>query len=176
MDGEQFDTLARALGGRRSRRAALRGGSAGIAMSLFAALGLQRAAPRRERRRSAPTPRDPASAAIAPPGRRTPVATRRSSAARTTRTILPADQAPARRPRSAATPRVRHRRLALTAAAAATAACRVAVATGSRAAQTTPSSPEDLATACGKTSATSRDAPARGARVTVGRTAPVTLA
>ena len=48
MDGERFDTIARALGGRQSRRAALRSGGAGIAATLFAALGIStgRAAPR----------------------------------------------------------------------------------------------------------------------------------
>ena len=40
MDGERFDTIARALGGRHSRRAALRSGSAGIVASLFAGLGI----------------------------------------------------------------------------------------------------------------------------------------
>src|SRR5688500_5849447 len=39
MDGERFDTIVRALGGRQSRRAALRRGAAGIAASLFALLG-----------------------------------------------------------------------------------------------------------------------------------------
>ena len=48
MDGEQFDCLARALGDRQSRRAALRRSGAGIAASVFAMLGLStgRAAPR----------------------------------------------------------------------------------------------------------------------------------
>jgi hypothetical protein len=40
MDGERFDTIARALDGRQSRRAALRNGSAGIVASLFPVLGM----------------------------------------------------------------------------------------------------------------------------------------
>ena len=47
MDAERFDSLARALSGRLSRRTAVRRGGAGIAASVFAVLGLQigRAAP-----------------------------------------------------------------------------------------------------------------------------------
>ncbi len=50
MDAERFDTLARSLAGRLSRRVALRRGSAGIAASALALLGAQwgRAAPRRQ--------------------------------------------------------------------------------------------------------------------------------
>ena len=138
--------------------------------------GCRRVAPHPGCRRSAPTRRDRVSAAIAAPGPRTPVVTRRSSVARTTRMVLLGDRAPARRHRSAVTPWVRRRHHAPTAAAAATGACRAAAATSSRAAQTIPISPADPATACGRANATSRDAPARGARVTVGPKAPVTTA
>ena len=40
MDDKRFDTLVRVLGAHQSRRAALRSG-AGVAASIFAALGLQ---------------------------------------------------------------------------------------------------------------------------------------
>src|SRR3712207_2288137 len=41
MDGAGIDTFARSLAGRRSRRAALRGGGAGIVASLVTALGMR---------------------------------------------------------------------------------------------------------------------------------------